>query len=658
MKVLIIDNGDSYSYNLKDLVWEVMGQEPDMLSAEDFDIELVKAYDNLILASSSENNPDIYEVIGQVVQAYKKPVLAVGTGAIALYNYLGQKICQAASPGHGLTVNVSHQGQDIFTGLKDDFQAMIYNSHFCEDGNSEDVEVLARDGDGRIMAFRKKDSQLYGVQFHPESIGSQESRPLMENFLRLSGYIPREDIHYKKISLDLGAEEVFHRLNHEYPGVQWLDSSAIIEDYSRFSIFGMTNEKKGYIVTYWAEENQVQIQKQGGLEIIEDMDIFQYFSSKIRCRKYKNLPFEFQLGYIGYFGYGAQNKVPIERYGQGQPDALFQYIDRAVVIDHLEKELYILSALDDSWYDEVQKVLQKEVNYKKKPVEKEPIQAYFNLGKEAYKDRIEEVIALIEAGEVWQLCMTNMLNLDISVDPVDYYIELRKASPAPYSALLRFGDISICSSSMERFITVDLTGKAESKPIKGTVRRGADPAEDQRLIEELSKDDKTFAENMIILDLLRNDFSKVCRPGTVRVPKLMEVETYSTLHQLVSTVTGQIKEAYHPIELFKAAIPGGSMTGSPKKRAVELLNELETWDRGIYSGSIGYVSRTGAIDFNIVIRTAIIQDQKVTMGLGGAITGLSDPEEEYEEMLLKAKGLLMAFKAYFDTEEIEWREKC
>lgn len=266
-----------------------------------------------------------------------------------------------------------------------------------------------------------------------------------------------------------------------------------------------------------------------------------------------------------------------------------------------------------------------------------------------------------------QVCLTGQLAapLPTPTDPYHLYRRLRCRNPAPFSAFFRHDPahrlvysntkhrnhqapnpaIAICCSSPERFLRVSRQGGVvESKPIKGTVRRGKTTEEDAALAAGLAACEKNRAENLMIVDLVRNDVARVCRPGSVTVPKLMAVETYATVHQLVSTVVGELKEGKDAIDAVVASFPGGSMTGAPKKRTIEIIERLEAEGRGPYSGALGYVSLDGlSADWNIVIRTAVVTPGAVTVGAGGAIVALSEREKEYDEMVLKAAAVADAF---------------
>jgi len=224
-------------------------------------------------------------------------------------------------------------------------------------------------------------------------------------------------------------------------------------------------------------------------------------------------------------------------------------------------------------------------------------------------------------------------------------VELRRISPVPYGAFLRFPGVAVLSASPERFLTVDPYGAVESKPIKGTRPRGATPAEDEELRADLLGREKDRAENLMIVDLVRNDLNTVCEVGSVHVPRLFHVETYAPVHQLVSTIRGRLRPGVSAVGCVRAAFPGGSMTGAPKIRTMEIIDRLERGPRGVYSGAMGWFSLSGAVDLSIVIRTLVAADDRVTFGVGGAIVALSKPEEEFEEIVVKSRAMVAAVAA-------------
>lgn len=272
-----------------------------------------------------------------------------------------------------------------------------------------------------------------------------------------------------------------------------------------------------------------------------------------------------------------------------------------------------------------------------------------NFDAERYKAAVAQVIAYIRAGDIFQANFTQRFEAGIgeAVDPLALYDQLRRANPATFAALIANEDRIIASSSPERFVKL-VDGEVETRPIKGTVPRSVEPTLDAFRGRELTASEKDRAENVMIVDLLRNDLSRVCRPGTVKVPRLCGLETYANVHHLVSVVTGTLKEGHDGLDLMAASFPGGSITGAPKIRAMEIIHELEQQPRGVYCGSIGYIGFDGTMDFNIAIRTVTVEKgQKgftASFGVGGGITTLSDPAAEHAESLTKAERLFRAFQ--------------
>ena len=260
----------------------------------------------------------------------------------------------------------------------------------------------------------------------------------------------------------------------------------------------------------------------------------------------------------------------------------------------------------------------------------------------AYLAAIRSIQHDIREGRVFECCLTQRFEQTLAADPWRLYAVLRRDNPAPFAGFLDHGDATILSASPERFLSLDDRGRLETRPIKGTRPRHDDPLEDTRLRDELAASAKDRAENVMIVDLARNDLGRVCETGSVHVPGLCEMEKYATVWQLVSTVRGRLRAGLDGIDALRACFPGGSMTGAPKIEAMRMIDELETHARGPYAGAIGWLDSSGAMDLNIVIRTIVVRDGRAVYGGGGAVTADSDPDAEWRESLDKVRALARA----------------
>jgi para-aminobenzoate synthetase component 1 len=366
---------------------------------------------------------------------------------------------------------------------------------------------------------------------------------------------------------------------------------------------------------------------------------------------FSDAPAGFRLGWIGWLGYevrGESMDVSI-RACASTPDAAWLWVDRVIVCDHESQTLSLL-ALGESWSGELQQwreamehlvaraALSDRRQISRKGNER-PV-ATWRDSDDQYLEMIAHCQHSIVEGDAYQLCLTTSVRVEPAADPVTTYLALRSANPTHHGGFIQVGDISLLSSSPEQFVSITPTGSISTKPIKGTRRRDANPVEDDRLRAELLASDKERAENLMIVDLMRNDLGRVCEIGSVVVPTLFEVESYATVHQLVSTITGQLRADVSAVDAIVATFPAGSMTGAPKYSATLILEALERSPRGIYSGVFGYVGLDGAVDLAMVIRSIVMDDRGSTIGAGGGITALSVPAEELAEVKLKAAALL------------------
>jgi para-aminobenzoate synthetase len=366
------------------------------------------------------------------------------------------------------------------------------------------------------------------------------------------------------------------------------------------------------------------------------------------------LPFDFICGFAGYLGYELKSECGgRQAYASRLPDAALVLCDRLIAFDHQERQVHLLALADADgdeaaagWLDTTARQLRELAGeLPPRPVPPAaPGTLPFKLREEPaeYLANIAACLREIVEGETYEVCLTTELRSEASLDPLTAYRALRVRNPAPFAALLRLGDISVLSSSPERFLRIDRRGVVESRPMKGTAARVAEPYADACRAAELRRDVKTRAENLMIADLVRNDLGRVCTMGSVEVPGLMVVESHATVHQIVTVVRGRLREGCDAIDCVRAAFPAGSMTGAPKLRTMEIIDRIEGRPRGVYSGAVGFLAVNGTADLNVVIRTLVSSPDGLTIGAGGAIVAASDPDAELEEMLLKARPLLEA----------------
>jgi aminodeoxychorismate synthase component I len=444
-------------------------------------------------------------------------------------------------------------------------------------------------------------------------------------------------------------EQVFTHLYGDAEHAFWLDSSLIIEGSSRFSYMGASSNPRTSELRY----DTIMGHARAPRAAAQHDGVFARLGRELAAQTCdaSDLPFDFRGGYVGYFGYELKAECGVSNAHQAAtPDALFFFIDRFLAFDHLSHEIFLvyLTPSDtpseaDSWLDTTQRQL--DTLPPLPPVMNEtdePLVFRLQQSHSDYLKRIGQCKQYLRRGDSYELCLTNQLLTSTTLDPLTAYRNLRRLNPAPYAAYLRSGELAILCSSPERFLRIDHRRQVEAKPIKGTIGRGATDEDDALAREALRASEKDRAEHLMIVDLLRNDLGRVCAIGSVTVPVLMGIETYQTVHQMVSTIRGTLRPDMKPIECIQAAFPGGSMTGAPKLRTMRLLDQLEVGARGVYSGALGFLSLSGAIDLNIVIRTIVMQGGSASIGVGGAIVMQSDPEAEFDEILLKGQAPMRA----------------
>ncbi|MFB7928980.1 aminodeoxychorismate synthase component I [Streptomyces sp. NPDC056039] len=467
-------------------------------------------------------------------------------------------------------------------------------------------------------------------------------------------------LHTRRVTGAVDTEAVFTRMFAGSARAFWLDSSLVEPGRSRFSFLGDDSGPLSEFVRYDVTAGRCEIERAGRPVRKVSASVFDYLKRQLTNRwvDATGLPFDFTGGYVGYLGYEVKADCGSpNRHRSPAPDAAWLFADRVIAVDHEEGFTYAVCLAEDTpqaareaadWLEGALADLscvateREPLPVPSAPADPGAAEPWLVRDRATYLADIEACQRELRAGTSYEVCLTNAARLPAPPDALEFYRTLRRDNPAPYAAFLRFGGLEVAGSSPERFLRIGRDGTAEARPIKGTAPRGDGPEEDARLRDALASDDKTRAENLMIVDLLRNDLGQVCRTGSVRVSKLMATETYATVHQLVSTVVGRLRPGTDAVDCVRACFPGGSMTGAPKLRTLEIIDSLETEARGVYSGALGYFGCGGGADLSIVIRTAVFADGQLHLGAGGAIVLGSDPEAEYDEMLLKTAAPMRA----------------
>jgi para-aminobenzoate synthetase len=721
MRTLLIDNYDSFTFNVAQAIAGVNGEEPVIVKNDELSVaELLDLnFDNIVISpgpGSPVNDRD-FGICGEVIERATCPILGICMGFQGIALLSGASVVPSPEPWHGRGSFVTHDGTGLFEGIPSPFFGIRYHSLHVPSLEGTDLVVTARTDDGMLMAFAHARRPIWGVQFHPESVATEYGSRIFENFRDLSlreaapsvrnlvanlkpvDVLPDSErkelpVRSKRLADAPPAELVFASVYGEQESAVWLDSNAVLSGRSRFSFMADASGPGDHLLRYRSRGRKLEIVSHSGSEIVTE-SIFDYLKSSLRSVRAdsSSLPFDFCGGYIGYLGYELKGECGGEyQYESDLPDAFYLRVSRFLAFDHANGDCYVVAVgghPDDGddrdegdrhdgdatlWIaDTVARIEQLDTeppgvreprkghvteppgvreprkgHVTEPPGVREPRKGHvahrFQLeqDKAQYLEHIDIALERIRAGESYQVCLTNRARTEFDGDAFGLYQTLRQRNPAPFSAFLKCEAFSILCSSPERFLRILPDGVVESRPIKGTMNRSSDPVEDVRLREELLHSEKNRSENLMIADLLRNDLGRTAQIGTVQVPSLMAVESYETVHHLVSTVQSQLAESRDALDCIRSAFPGGSMTGAPKIRTMEIIDRLESSARGVYSGALGYLSYSGAVDLNIVIRTMVVAGGAISVGMGGGVVALSDPQEEFDEALLKARALMDA----------------
>ena len=548
MRVLIIDNYDSFTFNLFQALGEITGVEPIVVRNDEVAWEeLVRLAVDCVVISPGPGRPERERDFGlsrRVLLELNFPILGVCLGHQGICDAFGGAVVRSGEPMHGRISSINHDGSELFGGVPNPFAAMRYHSLECARPLPDVLRETAWTADGVVMGLAHRERPIWGVQFHPESVATEHGRTILKNFVEMARRVRRGErwkCFWRRVEKKVDAERVFRSMLAGEEYAFWLDSSMVSEQ-ARFSFLG------------------------GGsgadVEVVQDLGELR---QKLAARVVPDpgLPFDFCCGYVGYFEYELSCRL--------------LFAGRCLAIDHMADVVYLLYAGRDGdraaaedWFDGVD--LEGEDS---RVGEYRHGDFSFRCGRKEYLALIERCLEKIREGESYEICLTNSLRAEFAGDPLEAYVALRRLNAAPYAAYLKFPAITAACSSPERFLKVRPDKSVDSKPIKGTIRRGSDPNKDATLRERLAGDPKSRAENLMIVDLVRNDLGKVCEIGSVVVESLMDVEAFSNVHQMVSTIKGKLRQDCGAVEAFEAAFPGGSMTGAPKMRTMEIIKELE-----------------------------------------------------------------------------------
>jgi para-aminobenzoate synthetase len=688
MRTLLVDNHDSYTYNVFHLLAGVAGEEPIVVDNDAVSWRALSRWDfDAIVLSPGPGTPRRWHdfcVCDDILRYSEIPVLGICLGHQGLGNLLEGTVSSAPEAMHGRLSSIYHEGAGLFEGIDQGFPVVRYHS-LAITGMGPDGNVCAWADDGVVMGIEHRRRPMWGVQFHPESVATEHGAKLVENFYELARQrrapssrtarrpqapVRREEavgraegagkLLVRTIPGEPSTEVLFERLFAPEEHAFWLDSADAPTWLAQSSYLGTSAGEDRCVLSYDVAATAVRIERPEGTAI-ERASIFDVLDREMSARSFETPPGpapNLLGGFVGYLGYELKADCGSSNVHRSDvPDSVLMLANRLVAVDHLRGRTHLMAifredeAEAESWLEEAEAVVRETLadsGTEPDPARRfgEPSAAHVSFdcgrGREQYLADIARCQAELAAGESYEVCLTDQISTGAEPDPFDLYRNLRRSNPSPFAAYLKLGEVAVVSSSPERFLSVDRERTVQARPIKGTSSRSSDPVEDAALRAELTDDEKTYAEHLMIVDLLRNDLGRVCEVGSVDVPELMVVEDYATVHQLISTVEGTLARGRSAVECARACFPGGSMTGAPKERTMEIIDDIEDEARGVYSGAIGYFGLDGVMDLSIVIRTIVLRPGRTTIGAGGAIVMQSDPEDEFDEILLKARAPMAA----------------
>ena len=532
------------------------------------------------------------------------PLLGVCLGHQGIAALNGAPVDVIPMPVHGRASSVRHDGSVLFEGIPSPFSAARYHSLVAVRPLPLALAETAWTEDGFVMALAHRYRPQWGVQFHPESIITDCGRRLIENFrdatlrsaprlVAVERSVPARTAWWRELPQEVDAEAAFVALFGDAPTAFWLDSGCSDPQRARWSYFGDAGGG-GALVEYETAGRRLVVTGAAGPRT-EALSIFSYFSGSARRRRTRRRARSKAATSAGSATSAQRMGSPSIRRAR-TPDALFVDVRRYVAVDHVERRTYVV-AIDEpdarrstAWVDDTAERLASlapapAIGYGTSDF----VRFRLDRDRQTHVDDVERSLRWIGEGESYRICLTNEHTCDVRIPPLALYRVMRGVNPAPYGAYLRWPGGAVLSGSPERFLSLDAGGRVETKPIKGTIRRGADAESDARLVERLRGSEKDRAENTMIVDLLRNDLSRVCEPGSVACRCSVGLESFATVHQFVSTVRGRLARSTRHRRRDPGDVPRRFDDRRAEDRALGLIDELERRARGVYSGTLGWI---------------------------------------------------------------------
>ena len=676
--IFLLDNYDSFTYNLYqyfgELGEDIIVKRQDACTLKDIE----EMHPDLIVISPGPCTPSDSPLSLAVIEHFmgQIPILGVCLGHQAIGQFFGGKVIRANRPIHGKTVPIRHDQQGVFSDLVNPLEVTRYHSLILERSTlPEDLIITAEAADGEIMGVRHVTLPIEGIQFHPEAILTQSGHQLLKNAIQNAKmwHIQNSPSPWivKSVSVSVPPYLLVQAFKEE-PSPFFLDSGNDYKELGGYSYMGSSPflEATAYsnqLELYWPNRSHREVIP------LEKSECFDFLNKAHSKYQVLNSPFPFSGGAVGFLSYDLKNEI--ESLPNSAENDLklplwrFAWYDGIVIYDHSRRNYWITACgidedgtchadLAHARIEHLEQILFSFV-----PEQFSELETFDNqstqpqsiiepsVSHQQYLIDLKRVIDYIYAGDIYQANLTQRFSVAWKGDAWELYSQLHRQNPSPFAAFLPYSDFQVLCSSPERFIRIQQDGIIETRPIKGTRPRGDSPSEDRLQAEELQNSPKDRAELTMIIDLERNDLGRICEFGTVKVRDLIALEKYPTVWHLASTITGQLLEGLKPSDILQAVFPGGSITGAPKIRAMEIIEELEPHKRGLYTGSIGYMGFDGAWDLNIVIRTIFLKDGKAYVHVGGGIVADSLPESEYYETLDKAKALFRVLKGRLDDSQ-------